>query len=389
MTRTMVQNMFRSALINQERRASFLYLLLLAAFVFPVDLLLYYRYAQVHSPIPLAPYVLGMLAALLLYPALRRKGGATVKYAVFLAMTTAHFAVEIFLYVEMRSPHALGRLADVYFLLFAPIFVNTRFFATVFAVTFAKYMLLLAILDTPAMLYPMGILVIVSVVATIVLFHFRNFMAAMNQSAFRQMEAVVKGIVSMIELKDPYTSGHSERVAKYAVSLANMLKIFTEHDLAMIHQACLLHDVGKIHVPDSILLKPDRLSESEMEVIRQHPVAGARAISHIQGYEMCKDVVLHHHERWDGKGYPDGLREMRIPLTARIVAIADAFDAMTTKRAYREAMTAEEALAELVKGKGSQFDPALVEYVETHFGEWKSLLVRFQNEKAGGRREAG
>ena len=385
----MVQNMFQSALINQERRASLLYLLLLAALVFPVDLLLYYQSSQVLLPLPLAPYVLGIFTALLLYPAFRRKGRETVKYAVFLAMTATHFVVEIFLYIDMRSPHALGRLADVYFLLFAPIFVNARFFATVVAVTFAKYMLLFVILETPAMYYPMGIMLVVSVVATIVLLHFRSFMAAMNQSALRQMEAVVKGIVSMIELKDPYTSGHSERVAKYAVSLARALKIFSDHDLAMIHQACLLHDVGKIHVPDSILLKPDKLSESEMAVIRQHPVAGARAIQHIQGFEVCKDVVLHHHERWDGKGYPDGLREIRIPLTARIVAIADAFDAMTTKRAYREAMTAEEALAELVKGKGSQFDPALVEYVETHFGEWKALLARFQSETAGERREAG
>lgn len=376
----MYQTFLHAKWIEQERRALILFFIMLVPVLLLVELVFVTFFFPEHRLELMLPYLFSVMTLPVWIPLLKDERSKRIKYLVFLSFTVSNFAIEIYLFLHTSSLSIVGRFAEIYFLLFAPIFVNKRFFFVVFGVTMGKYLMHAVILDSVEMFFPVGPLLILSVIAMVILFRFRKFVSVMNASIYRQFEGVVKGIVSMIELKVPYMKGHSERVAHYAVALAKQLNVFTKDELDLIYQACLLHDVGKIHVPEHILCKPDKLTEEEMEIVKRHPSAGVQAIRHIQGYEKCADIILYHHERWDGKGYPEGLREKQIPLMARIVAIADAFDAMTTRNACREAMSAEEALAELCKGKGSQFDPALVEHVEKHFAEWTSLLARFQSE---------
>ena len=125
------------------------------------------------------------------------------------------------------------------------------------------------------------------------------------------------------------------------------------------YYSCLLHDIGKIQISDDILTKPDKLLDTEYEVVKMHTVFGAEAIKDIESLHPCIEIIRHHHERWDGTGYPDGLKGEEIPLLTRIASIADAFDAMTSHRAYRAALTPDEAYARIIKGAGTQFDPNL------------------------------
>ncbi|OQX54192.1 MAG: hypothetical protein B5M48_01445 [Candidatus Omnitrophica bacterium 4484_213] len=178
---------------------------------------------------------------------------------------------------------------------------------------------------------------------------------------------VIAALVKTTEAKDSYTKGHSERVTQYAEEIARKLKnsapFRTVYELEeKVHYASLIHDVGKVGIPDSILCKPSKLTDEEWRIMREHPSKGAEIISQIR--DLDKDIiagVLHHHERWDGRGYPKGLAGQDIPKIARILAVADAYDAMTTSRSYRKALTIEEAKEELRKNSGIQFDPQVVE----------------------------
>jgi putative nucleotidyltransferase with HDIG domain len=170
----------------------------------------------------------------------------------------------------------------------------------------------------------------------------------------------IRSLANALEAKDAYTHGHSRRVAKDSVRIAKALG----HDrkfVETIRHAALLHDIGKIGIRDAILFKPGKLTEEEMEHIREHPVVGANMIQSIEFLKDVTDIIRYHHERVDGKGFPYGLSGMDIPIGARIVCIADAFDAMTTTRPYREGMIIPRALEELVAHKGTQFDPELVD----------------------------
>ncbi len=168
----------------------------------------------------------------------------------------------------------------------------------------------------------------------------------------------ISSLARAIETRDPYTKGHSERVTDYASRLVARLGL-KEEDASVVKYAGLLHDIGKIGISDSILNKATILTEMDLGSIREHPLLGDAILSPLRFLQDAQAVVKHHHERWDGKGYPDGLSGEGIPLLARVVALADAYDAMTTDRPYRKAMTAEEALAEIERGEGGQFDPAL------------------------------
>ena len=158
-----------------------------------------------------------------------------------------------------------------------------------------------------------------------------------------------------LDLRDPYTAGHSERVAEYARALAIELGL-DERQVIVVHGGALLHDLGKIAVPDSVLFKPGRLDAREREMIEVHPTVGASLLSSVTSMEDVVPCVLHHHEKVNGSGYPHGLRGESIPLGARIIAVADAYDAMTTDRPYRRALSSEEALAEIIEKAGAQFD---------------------------------
>ncbi|REJ35415.1 MAG: hypothetical protein DIU83_01320 [Bacillota bacterium] len=183
----------------------------------------------------------------------------------------------------------------------------------------------------------------------------------------RVNEQTIRAFVQAIDAKDSYTAQHSTKVAEYAVAIARELKLPPER-VERIRWAALLHDVGKLAVPEHILNKPDKLTPEEFRVIQQHPVESAKIVALVEQYLPLLDAVRYHHERMDGKGYPDGLRAEEIPLDARILAVADAFDAMTSDRAYRPRLPLEEALRRLQEGKGTQWDPrivdALVRWVE-------------------------
>jgi putative nucleotidyltransferase with HDIG domain len=170
----------------------------------------------------------------------------------------------------------------------------------------------------------------------------------------------VEALVQALEAKDTYTSGHSSRVGKLASAMAIEMKM-SEEKMEFLKYASVLHDVGKIGVSEFILNKKDKLLDEEWESIRNHPVIGEEIIKKIKFMYDIGQVTRHHHERYDGKGYPDGLHGEAIPLESRIIAVADTYDAMTSNRSYRNAKTHNEAVSELHRVAGTQLDPKMVE----------------------------
>jgi HD-GYP domain-containing protein (c-di-GMP phosphodiesterase class II) len=181
----------------------------------------------------------------------------------------------------------------------------------------------------------------------------------------------IEALVSALEARDPYTQAHAGRIRDTAMALAVAMQLSREERRA-VKLGSILHDVGKIGVSDSILLKPGALTEREWAVMRSHPQIGERMLQGIDFLSCALPIVRHHHERWDGSGYPDGVEGGDIPVGARIVAVCDAFDAMTSDRPYRPAMSLEAACEELLRGSGRQFDPdcaALLVEVVSHLSE--------------------
>lgn len=185
-----------------------------------------------------------------------------------------------------------------------------------------------------------------------------------NTHLFDQLEELyidtVKAFVQAIEAKDRYTKGHSENVADYAVAIAEKMGV-SHKRLKTLKTAALLHDIGKIGIKEEILNKPSRLNQEEYEHIKQHPHIAFQILEHVPTLKEIANIILYHHEKFDGTGYPTGLRGEHIPLEARILAIVDTFDAMTSSRPYREAASIATARAELLKNAGTQFDPKIVE----------------------------
>jgi len=171
---------------------------------------------------------------------------------------------------------------------------------------------------------------------------------------------LVKALANAIEVRESYTRGHSEMVAQYSVEIAQAMGL-SPPEVQEVRLSGLLHDVGKIGIKDHILLKPGGLSEQEREEMDRHADIGHRIVEHVNWPEVVRLSILHHQERYDGKGYPDGLAGEAIPLPARIVAVADAYHAMVSDRIYRKALPREQAVAELQKGAGSQFDPKIIQ----------------------------
>ena len=171
---------------------------------------------------------------------------------------------------------------------------------------------------------------------------------------------MLDALVTAVDNKDRYTSRHSEDVMEYGLLIARELGI-EEEAQSTVAVAALLHDVGKIGVPDAILRKPASLTDEEFTAVKQHPQMGAVMVASVPGLENTLDAVRYHHERWDGGGYPAGLRGEETPLIARIMAVADAYSAMTTDRPYRQGMSRERALTILTEGSGAQWDPKCVQ----------------------------
>ncbi|MCC6580445.1 MAG: HD domain-containing protein [Phycisphaeraceae bacterium] len=176
-------------------------------------------------------------------------------------------------------------------------------------------------------------------------------------------EMVIDVVVAMalaVESRDPYTGGHVERVTAYALMLAGACHI-NDQQLSVLRIGGLLHDIGKIAVPDAILRKPGKLDPEEFRIMQTHAAVGHQIVSPIPQLAPATPVIRWHHERFDGRGYPDGLKGYDIPLLARVTAVADTFDAMTSDRPYRKGMPVETALAEIQRCSGTQFDPELAE----------------------------
>ena len=185
--------------------------------------------------------------------------------------------------------------------------------------------------------------------------------------------SAVGALASALEVRDVETQGHSERVVAYSLRLARQIDI-GEEEMKALELGALFHDIGKIGIRDSILLKPDHLTKEEWQEMRSHPEKGAMIISRVPQLRAALPVVLQHHERWNGRGYPAGLAGHHIDLKARIFAVADAVDAITSDRPYDKARSFEAARTELVRGSGKQFDPQIVEaFCCVPLEEWKSL----------------
>lgn len=199
---------------------------------------------------------------------------------------------------------------------------------------------------------------LLSSVGTILGIHSCNFDLYRKQSEL--VSSLVRSMTSALDAKDRYTSGHSDRVAKMSVAIAEHLGLDQE-TIDTIQLGGLLHDIGKIGVDDTILNKPGKLTEEEFEHIKQHPQFGCDILGGIRQLDKILPIVLHHHENWDGTGYPHGLAETEIPLTARVLAVADAYDAMSSNRPYRDGLPDEKIDGILLEGAGSQWDATVVD----------------------------
>jgi putative nucleotidyltransferase with HDIG domain len=183
---------------------------------------------------------------------------------------------------------------------------------------------------------------------------------------------LINALSNALDSRDTYTKNHSENVAKYAVEIAEKMKL--KKDLCnVIRTGGLLHDIGKIGIPEYIMIKPGKLTDYEYNTIKTHPTIGYEMIKHISTFKEngVLDIVLYHHERYDGKGYPKGLKGNEIPLVARIVAVADTFDAMSSKRVYRNELDLDHVLNEIRNNKGTQFDPEIVDVFLSLFNPMK------------------
>jgi putative nucleotidyltransferase with HDIG domain len=201
----------------------------------------------------------------------------------------------------------------------------------------------------------------------------RNQMRSLTEDA-------LEALVAALDAREQETNHHSQRVSLYATFLASKLGIEGEQ-LLVVQRGALLHDIGKIGVPDAILLKPSKLNDEEWEVIRQHPLTGYDIVKGLQWLRGGEEVIRHHHERFDGKGYPDGLSGGMIPLGARIFSVIDTFDAITSDRPYRKAATVQRAYEEIRRCSGSQFDPHVVDaFLQIDPMQWVELAAELKHE---------
>ena len=210
-----------------------------------------------------------------------------------------------------------------------------------------------------------------------------------NQELSKSREELEKAYLETIqtlrytvEAKDKYTRGHSDRVSAFAVLIGKYMGL-SDEDLKTLKIGGLFHDIGKIGVPDSILLKEGTLTDNEYSEIKNHPLIGKHILSNASTFENIIPIVYHHHEKFDGNGYPGKLAGKEIPLFARIIAVADTFDAMTTKRSYRNALPLEAVRDEIIRVSGTQFDPEIVkiflDILDNHYDEILEIQEKYSN----------
>ena len=376
--------MKKTSLLQEEKRSTKLFLWLFYIVFFVYDILyydlfpafpwhdandksliwydfMYIKYGVILGLIPLSIYLIKIDKT------------EFVKYIIFFEYFTTNLFSDILYYKDSSHSYTSGNLVEIIFILFSPIFVTKKFTYYVSFGLIIKYIIVGIVIQDPVVMFPIIIMLVCSFIAFILLNRILNYIKALKNSYDEQLEGIVKGVIATLELKDPYTRGHSERVAAYAMKMAEATEKFKPTELNYFYYACLLHDIGKVSIPDSILTKPGMLTDEEFDIIKTHPVVGAEAIRDVEGIADNIDVISHHHERWDGKGYPDGLAGEDIPFLARVTAVADAFDAMTSSRSYRPALQFEVAYQRIIDGQGSQFDPQLIELFENIYPEWVQI----------------
>ena len=206
-------------------------------------------------------------------------------------------------------------------------------------------------------------------------------------------EVTIEALATLAEWRDPETGGHIKRTQNYVRALGEQMSrdpvhaaLLTKETLELLHQSAPLHDVGKVGIPDSILLKPGRLTDEEFEIMKTHTTRGRDALVTTERklggnsfLRLAREIAYGHHERWDGKGYPQGLAGEDIPLPARLMSVADVYDALISKRVYKPAMPHEKALAIICEGRGTQFDPHVVEALEAIREEFDLISRRFMD----------
>ena len=209
-----------------------------------------------------------------------------------------------------------------------------------------------------------------------------ELMLAQLKTAYKESLLV---LANAIEARDSYTHAHMKRLSHYASALANQLE-WDNAQLEALEYGAILHDIGKIYVPEAVLCKDGKLSEDEWVEMRKHPEVGARMIRDIPYLSAALPMVLYHHERWDGNGYPEGLSGDAIPVSARLLSIADAFDAMTSDRPYRKALSGNVAYQEILDGSGKQFDPGMVETLRSCWtsGHFQEILAGNNGNESNG-----
>lgn len=205
----------------------------------------------------------------------------------------------------------------------------------------------------------LGVWLIAMLIFCITEIQYRKY-KTIHEHDLNMIRESIETFTGFIDAKDPYTNGHSNRVAQYTRQIAEEMG-FEGEELDRIYYVALLHDCGKIGVPDNILGKPGRLTDKEFEIIKSHTTHGSEILSHFKSLPNVNEGARFHHERYDGKGYPEGLKGEDIPLIARMICVADSYDAMNSNRVYREKLTREDIISEIEKNKGTQFDPAIAD----------------------------
>lgn len=187
---------------------------------------------------------------------------------------------------------------------------------------------------------------------------------------------IIESLVAALDAKDVYTSGHSTRVGNMAYDLGKLLGL-NEASLQRIHIAGHLHDIGKIGIPDKVLNKKDKLNLTEWQVMKSHPEIGFNILKKSNSLKEISHIVLHHHEKWDGSGYPSGLTKEEIPLGSRIIAVCDSIDAMRSNRPYRKTASNTECYNEILKNKGLMYDPNVTDCI---IKNWNNIVVSYYSE---------
>ena len=213
----------------------------------------------------------------------------------------------------------------------------------------------------PIIMVAIGVWLVAFVGYWVTRFNVRNYKER-QQNDVKIILQSMNTFISFIDAKDPYTRGHSKRVAMYAAEIAKRMGLSGD-EVQNIYYAGLLHDAGKISIPDAVLNKPGKLTDEERKLIQNHTIAGGKMLKQMSSIRGIRETALYHHERYDGTGYPEGLRGEAIPLYARIVGVADSYDAMSSNRVYRRHLNKDEIIEEIQNGAGTQFDPDLVKYM--------------------------